>query len=364
MNDASRETGRSARAPRTWRDAQLVQLTLVRFREFMREPEAMFWVFIFPILMAAGLGLAFRNRGPGTVAVAVVERAEPGHVDFATTLAAAKGITVKPMTRDSALAALRTGRVALVAVDAGANAVSYRFDPEREESRTARLLFDDALQRALGRRDRVTTADSYVTERGSRYIDFVIPGLLGMNLLGSGVWGLGFALVDMRRKKLLKRLVATPMSRVQFLGSFLLSRLCLLVLEVAALIGFGVLAFGVPLSGPLWVLALICVLGSLCFSGLGLLISSRVKTMEGASGLMNAAMLPMWILSGVFFASSHFPAVMQPLLRALPLTAVNDALRANMLEGASVAGVFPELAVILAWTLACFALALKLFRWN
>jgi ABC-2 type transport system permease protein len=182
--------------------------------------------------------------------------------------------------------------------------------------------------------------------------------------LGSGVWGLGFALVDMRRKKLLKRLVATPMSRAQFLLSFLLSRLVLLVLEVSLLIGFGVVAFHVPLSGPLWVLALVCVLGSLCFSGLGLLISSRVRTMEGASGLMNAAMLPMWILSGVFFSSSHFPSVMQPLVHALPLTAVNDALRANMLEGASVAGIVPELALIAVWTVVCFGLALRLFRWK
>jgi len=350
--------------PKTRRDSQLVQLTLVRFREFLREPEALFWVFIFPILMAAGLGIAFRSRGADSVAVAVVERAAPNHIDFAKLLRGAKGIEVRPMTTDSALAALRAGKVALVAIDAGAGNVDYRFDASRDESRTARVLFNDALQRALGRVDPVPVVDTYVTERGSRYIDFVIPGLLGMNLLGSGVWGLGFALVDMRRKKLLKRLVATPMSRAQFLLSFLLSRLVLLVLEVALLIGFGVVAFHVPLSGPLWVLALVCVLGSLCFSGLGLLISSRVRTMEGASGLMNAAMLPMWILSGVFFSSSHFPAVMQPLVHALPLTAVNDALRANMLEGASVAGIVPELALVAAWTVVCFGLALRLFRWK
>ncbi|HVT38421.1 MAG TPA: ABC transporter permease [Gemmatimonadaceae bacterium] len=349
---------------RTWRDSQLVQLTLVRFREFLREPEALFWVFIFPILMAAGLGIAFRSRGADSAVVAVVERPAPNRLDFVKLLSGAQGIEVRAMTMDSAIAALRAGRVALVAVDAGAGRVDYRFDPSRDESRTARVLFNDALQRALGRVDPLPVVDTHVTERGSRYIDFVIPGLLGMNLLGSGVWGLGFALVDMRRKKLLKRLVATPMSRAQFLLSFLLSRLVLLVLEVSLLIGFGVVAFHVPLSGPLWVLALVCVLGSLCFSGLGLLISSRVRTVEGASGLMNAAMLPMWILSGVFFSSSHFPAVMQPLVHALPLTAVNDALRANMLEGASVANIVPELAIIAGWTVVCFGLALRLFRWK
>ena len=361
MNDAS---GSPARTPRTWRDSQLVQLTLVRFREFVREPEAVFWVFCFPLLMAGGLGIAFRSRGADAVTVAVVERPELGHLAFGSLLAKAGGITVRPMTKDSALAALRGGKVALIAIDAGAGNIDYRYDPARDESRTARLLFNDALQHALGRVEPTTAVDNYITERGSRYIDFVIPGLLGMNLLGSGVWGLGFVLVDMRRKKLLKRLVATPMSRAKFLLSFLVSRLVLLVLEVGTLIGFGVLAFQLPVSGPLWVLLLLCVAGSLCFSGLGLLISSRVRTVEGASGLMNAAMLPMWILSGVFFSSSHFPAAMQPLVKALPLTAVNDALRANLLEGASLAGVLPELAIILVWTVGCFALAFRLFRWK
>jgi ABC-type multidrug transport system permease subunit len=352
------------RTPRRWSDGQLAQLTLVRLREFVREPEALFWVFVFPILMAGGLGLAFRSRPIETVTVAVVEQSEPSRLGMSKLLAEHPNIVVREMAESSAFVALRTGKVALVAIDGGGGHIRYRFDPARDESRTARLIFDDALQQALGRVDRIVAVDAIVTEPGARYIDFVIPGLLGMNLLGSGVWGLGFALVDMRRKKLLKRFIATPMSRSQFLLSFLLSRLGLLVIEVAALIGFGVVAFHVPLRGPLWALATICVLGSLCFSGLGLLISSRVRTMEGASGLMNAAMLPMWIFGGVFFSSSKFPALMQPFVQALPLTAVNNALRANMLEGASVGAMIPELAIVAAWTALCFALALKLFRWR
>ena len=350
-------------APRSWRDRQLVQLTLVRFREFVREPEALFWVFVFPILMAAGLGVAFRSRPIDTVTVAVVEPAAPA-IGIAGLLAARKNIVVRELREDSALAALRTGKVALIAIGDGDGHVRYRYDPARDESRVARLLFDDALQRALGRGDPVAALDDHVTERGSRYIDFVIPGLLGMNLLGSGVWGIGFALVDMRRKRLLKRFIATPMSRSLFLLSFILSRLGLLVLEVAFLIGFGVIVFHVPLSGPIWALAVVCVLGSLCFSGLGLLIASRARTIEGASGLMNAAMLPMWIFGGVFFSSSKFPAVMQPLVRVIPLTAVNNALRANMLEGASFVAMLPELAIVAAWTAVCFGLALRLFRWR
>jgi ABC-2 type transport system permease protein len=358
------------RTPRGWKESQLAQMVFVRLREFVREPEAFFWVFVFPILLAGGLGIAFRNKPAEIVHVAVIEAqpalsATPAMLGPATQLLAGNaGIDVQTMTVDAAALALRTGKVALIAVRGVDGSIEYRYDPAREESRTARLVFDNALQRAMGRTDASAPSDKLVTEKGARYIDFLVPGLLGMNLLGSGVWGLGFALVDLRRKKLLKRLVATPMSRSQFLASFMISRLVLLCIEVTALVGFGVLAFGVPLRGPLWVLALIAVIGSLCFSGLGLMISSRVKTMEGASGLMNAAMLPMWVLSGVFFASSNFPAVMQPIVKALPLTAVNDALRANMLQGASIGGVLPQLAVIGIWTVLCFTIALRFFDWK
>ncbi|MFI5311112.1 MAG: ABC transporter permease [Gemmatimonadales bacterium] len=356
--------GRRPGTQKRWHELQLVQLTVVRFREFVREPEALFWVFVFPILMAAGLGIAFRSKSQPTVTVAVVENPGAPRAEFARLLVLYKQIVVHEMSEEAARDALRNGKVPLVAINYGSGIIKYVYDPANEESRLARMTFNDAFMHAVGRVDPLTAVDDYVTEPGARYIDFVIPGLLGMNLLGSGVWGLGFALVDMRRKKLLKRFVATPMSRPQFLLSFILSRLGLLVVEVAALIGFGVIAFHVPLRGPLWALALVCVLGSLCFSGLGLLISSRVRTIEGASGLMNAAMLPMWIFGGVFFSSSKFPAVMQPLVQALPLTAVNNALRANMLEGASAGAMLPWIVIISAWTAICFTLALKLFRWK
>lgn len=353
-----------SRTPRTWRDAQIVQLTLVRFREFLREPEALFWVFIFPVLLTAGLGIAFRSKPNDTAIVAVVAgsgRMAPGAAEL---LAKSKNVVVHAMTLDSAMEALRAGKVALVVIEDGAGKVSYRYDPARDESRTARLIADDALQHAAGRVEPLATSDEYVTERGSRYVDFLVPGLLGMNLLGSGVWGLGFALVDLRRKRLLKRLVATPMSRAQFFTSFLLSRLVVLSFEVIALVGFGVLAFHVPLRGSLWALFFIAVFGALSFSGLGLLVGTRAKTVEAVSGLANAIMLPMWVLSGTFFSASHFPDAMQPLVRALPLTAVNDALRANMLQGTPLVALAPQLGVIAFWIVICYAAALKLFRWR
>jgi ABC-type multidrug transport system permease subunit len=348
-------------AERRWLTHPLVQLTLVRYREFYREPEAIFWVFIFPVLLTAGLGIAFRSRAPDRTPIALVEH----HSDTALSgrLAREDGLKVRTLGDSAAAQALRAGDVALVVVTTDSG-VEYRYDPERPDAREARLRADEAVQRAAGRRDPMAAHDHPVREAGARYVDFVVPGLLGMNLMGSGIWGVGFAIVDARRKHLLKRLVATPMSRTQFLASFVLSRLTFLVLEVALLLGFAALVFGVPLRGSPVVLAGVCLLSALAFASLGLLLAARPRTVEGVSGIMNLVMLPMWIFSGVFFSSARFPDAVQPLIKALPLTAVNDALRATMLRGAGLGQLLPELAVIIAWLVLTFALAVRLFRWR
>lgn len=354
---------RSTRAKNTADNTPaIVQLTLSRFREFYREPEAVFWVFIFPILLAGGLGIAFRNRPAEASHIAVARSA--ANSPIVDSLKKVSDLVVDVLDDTAAANALRTGKVSLVLAPRADGSVEYRFDEARPESRTARMVVDRAVQRSGGQQDPVPVSDTKVSERGSRYIDFVVPGLLGMNLMGSGIWGIGFAIVDARKKKLLKRLIATPMSRAEYLASFLFFRLSLLVIEVATLIGFGALVFGVPLRGSLVQLAIICVLSSLAFGGLGLLIAARPRTIEGASGLMNLVMLPMWVFSGVFFSSGNFPKAAQPFIQALPLTAVNDALRANMLQGASWGAVGGELAIIVTWLVVCFALALRLFRWR
>jgi ABC transporter DrrB family efflux protein len=349
---------------RRFRNRSMVQLTLVRFREFIREPEAVFWTFVFPILLAAGLGIAFRQRGPDKIQIGVVTSA-PGSSAVVESLKKDSTLVLQTYDDSSGARALRTGKVALLVVPmAHPDSVRYVYDRGRSEAVNARVVVDDAVQSGAGRPDPVRTTDTYVTEKGSRYIDFLIPGLLGMNLMGSSIWGLGFAIVTARSKKLLKRLMATPMSRAQYLLSFLASRLVFLVLEVFTLLGFGHFAFGVPLRGSLVTLLLICLLGAISFGGLGLLTASRARTTEAVSGIMNFIMLPMWIFSGVFFSSANFPNAVQPFIRLLPLTAVNDALRANMLEGASLATVSPEIVVILVWGVVSFFAALKLFRWR
>jgi ABC-type multidrug transport system permease subunit len=329
----------------------------MRFRLFLREPEAIFWTFLFPILLAMGLGIAFRNRPADVLPVGATT------AQLTEALRADKGLTATTMDEAAGTRALATGNILLLAIQKP-DGVEYKFDETNPDARTARLVADQAVQMAAGRREAVRAENQLVHETGARYIDFVVPGLLGMNLMGSAMWGLVFPLVEARQKKLLKRMVASPMPRWQYLASFLLSRLLLLVIEVAVFLGFAGLAFGVPFRGPLWELALLCVLTSVAFSALGLLVSSRARTMEAASGLLNLVMLPMWILSGIFFSASRFPAAIQPLVRALPLTAANDALRGNMLQGMSLGQLAAPVAILLAWAAAAFAVSLRIFRWR
>jgi ABC-2 type transport system permease protein len=337
--------------------SSLYQLTMVRFRLFLREPEAIFWIFIFPILLAMGLGIAFRNRPADVLQVGATT------TQLTRALATDKGLTATVMDEEAGARALATGSILLLAIQR-LDRVAYKYDDTNPDARTARLLADRAIQKAAGQREEVYTENQLVHERGARYIDFVVPGLLGMNLMGSAIWGLGFAIVEARQKKLLKRLVASPMPRWQYLASFLLSRLAMLIVEVAAFLGFARLVFGVPFRGSLWQLGFLCVLTSLAFAALGLLVSSRAKTMEAASGLMNLVMLPMWILSGVFFSATRFPAVIQPVVRALPLTAAIDALRGNMLQGMNLGQLIAPMGILLMWLVVPFAVSLRIFRWR
>ena len=371
----------------------LWELTLARTREFVREPEAVFWVFVFPVLLAIALGIAFRDTGPATVQVAVEADGLQGPGSSSgrlmEQLEGRSDIEALLLSPEAAARALRTGRVSLVLQPARSEAPAsgnpaaaetvsappglpgprsqglvYRYDPARPDSRVARLVVDDALQRAMGRKDVARVRDEAVAQPGARYIDFLIPGLVGLNLMGSCMWGLGFAVVQARTRKLLKLLAATPMRRTHFLLSFILSRLVFLALEVMAVIGFGWMAFGVSVQGSILDLGVISLVGAMSFAGLGLLVAARPRTIEGVSGLMNLVMLPMWLLSGTFFAASRFPEFWQPVIQALPLTALNDALRATVNEGLPLASSLPDVVVMAAWGSVSFLLALRWFRWQ
>jgi ABC-2 type transport system permease protein len=341
----------------------LIELTVARFREFLREPEAVFWVFAFPVLLSCALGVAFRNQGPPDVLVGILQQEPQAAVaDLQSTLSAVKGVRVKVVDRAAADVALRNGAIHLLVLPG--QPVTYELDASRPESRIGRFVVDDALQTKAGRRAAVEVKDRLVTVPGSRYIDWVVPGLLGMNIMGTGMWSVAFSVVNARMRKLLKRLMATPMRRADYLLAHMASRLIFLVLEVAVLLGFAKLVFGVPVNGSYVTLFALCLLGTLTFSGIGLLVSSRAQTIEGVSGLMNLVMVPMWVFSGIFFASENFPEAMQPVINLLPLTALNQALRGVMIDGSGIIGLVTQIAILGTWMLVSFVAALRLFRWR
>ncbi|MBA2734639.1 MAG: ABC transporter permease [Acidobacteria bacterium] len=351
----------------------LVELVRARAREFLREPEVTFWVFAFPILLVCALGLAFRNTGPEKVQIAV-ERSDANVAAsnaLVDALSRSSDVVVTALSSDEARKALRNGKVALVVAPKKetqgiglSSSFDYRYDPTRPESRQARLVVDDALQRAAGRSDVVSASDETFTEPGARYIDFLIPGLLGMNLMGSGLWGVGFTVVNSRMRKLLKRFAATPMRRSHYLLSFVLSRLMFLVLEVGVVIAFAWFVFGFRVRGSFLEMSFVLALGGLTFAGIGLLVAARPRTIEGVSGLMNLVMMPMWLLSGTFFSSARFPEFLQPFIKALPLTALNDSLRGVMNDGTSMMTNWGAICVLLTWCVVSFLVALKIFRWQ
>ncbi|HXV60240.1 MAG TPA: ABC transporter permease [Vicinamibacteria bacterium] len=336
------------------------QLLLARVKEPLREPEVVFWVFIFPVLLAVGLGIAFRNRPPEEIAVGVVSGDRSPEVIAA--LDSDSEIKAELIDEDEAASRIRLGHVDLLIVPG--KTMTYRFDPTRPASLVARARVDDTLQRALGRLDVIEVVEEHVTEPGARYIDFLIPGLIGLNLMSGGLWGVGFAVVDMRTRKLLKRLVASPMRKSEFIGAMMTSRLVFMLFEVVLLLVAGHLIFDVALRGSILATILIGVVGALAFGAIGILVASRAERIETVSGLMNLVMLPMFVFSGVFFSSDRFPEAIQPFVQALPLTMLNDALRSVIIEGASLGSQLSELAGLVVWGSVSFLLAMRWFRWS
>jgi ABC-2 type transport system permease protein len=346
--------------PSTISESPLFQLTLMRFRMFFREPSAVFWTFGFPLVLSCVLGLAFRSR-PADPVYAAVEQGE-GAVALVKGLTGRPGVHVELLDAPAARAALRSGKVALVIVPGPPR--TYRFDPARPDSRLARLVVDDLLQRADGRKDPTPVTEALFSEPGGRYIDFLIPGLIGMNIMSSGMWGVGYVIVELRTRKLLKRMVATPMKRWHFLVSFILLRMAFLVVELPLLLGFARLAFGVTVHGPLLLVALLAALGSFAFAGIGILVASRTENTQTVGGLINLVTLPMFMCSGVFFSNARFPDALQPLVRAMPLTTLIDALRAVMNEGAGFAQAALPALFLALWGIVTTLIALYRFRWQ
>jgi ABC-2 type transport system permease protein len=335
------------------------QLLLTRLREFYREPEVLFWVYGFPLLLAIGLGIAFWNRAPEPTLIDV--QRGPGDEQLATKLRK-KHMDVEVLDEEQCKRRRLTGKTMLYVVPLEGGGLKYVYDETQPESRSGYFQVDAALLR-----DKDAgwgPEENPKPEAGNRYIDFLIPGLIGMNLMGGGLWGVGFVIVDMRVRKLLKRLLATPMKRSHFLLAVLAGRTVVMLPEMLLLVLAGYFIFDVPIRGNLLTLTLFVFLGAAAFSGIGMLLASRTEKTETISGLINLVMLPMWLLSGTFFSSKRFPDIVQPVIQALPLTQLNNALREIMLEGATLGEVAWRGGILGAWALVGFLLGLRWFRWQ
>lgn len=342
----------------------ILAISIARLREFVRRPEAVFWVYFFPLLMVVVLGIAFRNKPVESFDVDVIKG--PLADSIIEKLKSDTRIKPKIVSEEESIDRLRTSKTTLmIAARTGTlDEVEYKYDPVRPGSLAARNLVDRRLQEAMGRKDVITSNDVEFNEPGNSYVDFLVPGLLAMGLMGGGLWGVGFAIVDMRIRKLLKRFMATPMRRSHFLIAMMTSRLVFMVPQIVVLLLFSYILFGVEIHGNWLSILLIVMLGAIEFAAIGLLVASRAKTLETASGLMNLVMLPMWTLSGIFFSYEQFPVIVHPIIKLLPLTPVIDALRALMMDGKSILTLGPEIVVISFWSVVPFVVALVIFRWN
>jgi ABC-type multidrug transport system permease subunit len=348
-----------------WKSHPLVQLFLARFREFIRTPEAVFWGYGFPLVMVTALGLAFRSE-PVQPAIVMIEDG-PGADAAATALSDPALFRVLRGSADDCRRQLRSGKVEVVLVTArmeSESGVGFRCDETRPGSLAARDRVNDALQRAAGRLDPLSVKTEKITEPGSRYIDFLVPGLIGMGLMGGGVWGVGYAIVDMRIRQVLKRFLGTPMKKHHFVAAMMASRMVFMFPEIITILLISRFMFDVSSHGGYLPVMVIVVLGAFQFASIGLAIASRARTLEAVGGLMNLTMVPMWIGSGIFFSSERFPDAVQPLIRLLPLTPVITSLRQVMQEGAGMAAIAPNLALMAVWSGVCFVVALKIFRWD
>jgi ABC-2 type transport system permease protein len=364
---------------------QLRQLTIAYSLELIREPGVLFWGIVFPILMSLGLGIAFTKKqnierhvaiagNPGTdnkkildflsVAGEKIED-ETGDTEYKVILQDENmGNTTlyfESMPWEEAIVQLKRGTLGLIMEEKGGEKI-YHFDPSNTDAQLTYMkisaLFNSrTLQTASGEEVKPLTL------RGTRYIDFFIPGLIAMNVMTSCLWGLGYGIIDKRAKKLMRRMVATPMKKSHFLFSLITVRFMMNLVESGLLFLFAWLVFDVVIQGNIPALATVFLSGNLAFSGLAVFVASRTANTEIGNGLINAIVFPMMVLSGIFFSYHNFPDWSIPFIRKLPLTMLADGIRSIFIEGAGMSSIlFPSFLLVITGFIF-FSIGLKIFKW-
>ncbi len=342
-----------------------LNLVAIQFREFVREPASLFWSLLFPIGLSGVLGLAFTEKDPVTSRVAVERNAYVAPLQ--TKLEAIDPDTLLLnrfafvyTSRADALLRLKRGEIALIVEPLPAGRLAYHFDPRNEVARTQYLLLDKELSEAPGRESQIRP----VQTQGSRYIDFLIPGMIALGIMNSCVWGIGWGVIEWRIKKLLRQMVATPMRKTEFLLAHFATRLTLCMVEAGFLLLFAGTLFGVGLTGSPLAFAMVFTSGVAAFAGIAMLVAARPQKTYVGSGMINLVTLSLTIVSGIFFSYTNFPGWAAGLIEYLPLTLLADLLRKVFNEGAGLAQVAGKSVVLLAYGLVFFTAGLRVFKWG
>jgi len=363
----------------------LLQLIIIQFKTFLREPEVIFWSLLFPILMAWGLGMAFNKENESVITIVQVKNDQNPDLSFRNFMVGAKEIkninspnekalqkdvTIQGLgtthykiitgTWEQAYVLLKRGVVNLV-IEEKAEGLEYHFDPKSSEAKSSYLQFSSILK---GKQDELAQAMiKPLSQKGTRYIDFLIPGLIAMGLMMSTMWGITYTLIEKRSKKLLRRLVATPMNKGSFMVSQFVARLVLCMLEALVLYLFAKYYFNMSIEGNMSALIALFCAGYFAFCGIALLLASRTSNTFVANGIINAVVMPMMLLSGVYFSYHNFPDVVIPYIQALPLTMIADGIRSVFLEGAGWNELFKPIVILSTIGFVTFISGLKVFKW-
>ena len=366
-------------------DHQLYRLITAHFAEIIREPAVIFWGVVFPILMAWGLGIAFTKKGDVHTKLAIVKSLNQNDTTRQSNLSyylALNGIK-KDSSRTidlkneklgnvsltfietswlNALTMLKKGKVSMIIEDRGTE-IKYHFDPANDEAKTTYQIVFGLSQNGPAFYSSNQSSIEPFTIKGTRYVDFLIPGLLAMGIMMACSWGISYTIIDRRSKKLLRRMVATPMKKSNFLLALITARFSMNVVEAVLLFTFSWLYFGTKIQGSLPALIILFLAGNIAFSGISVLISSHTSNPEVGNGIINAVVTPMMVVSGVFFSYHNFPDWTIPFIRYLPLTMIADSFRSIFNEGAVFIDVWREALVLTSIGTLSFILGLKIFKW-
>lgn len=342
---------------------QLLNLIAIQFKAFFREPAIIFWSIIFPLAIAGVLGIAFSQPEEPIRKVAIVdnEHASKSHNLQQLQQQEVVQFDFFYTSLDSVVVKMKRGDINLYVEVAPDDSLIFNFDPKNSESRLTYLLLENKLLSAHGSSP---TTVRPITDIGSRYIDFLIPGLIALGIMNSCIWGIGWNLIEYRIKKLMRRMVATPMKRTYFLLAQILSRAVLCSVEAALLFLFAYFVFDVTMQGGLLAFVLVFLAGIMSFAGIAIIASSRVSNNQEANGIINAVVLPMTILSGIFFSYRGFPDWAVAIIEKLPLTMLSDAIRAIFNEGATLQDVAGQIIGLVIIGVITFVLGIRIYKWH